>query len=484
MENESGKSAPSAGQNAALGGGKPSILVVDDERNTREGLAMALRREWDVRTAESKDAALARLAEAPADVMLSDVRMPGGSGLELLEAAHKAYPRMACVLLTAYGSVETAVEAMKLGAADFLTKPVNLDQLDIVLARTLRTRALERENRELRKRLDARYGLENIVGSAPAMERVFDIVRQDAPSMATVLVEGPSGTGKELVAQAIHHLSPRAAGPFVAVHCAALSPTLLESELFGHEKGAFTGAVAQTRGRFEQASGGTLFLDEVGEIAPEVQVKLLRVLETRSFERVGGSETLRADFRIVAATNRDLKAEVEAGRFREDLYYRLAVVLVRMPTLAERASDIPMLCDPMLCDHFLKRFAEESGTGAAKGIEPAALALLQAYPWPGNVRELRNAVERMTVLSRGDVITVADVPPEIREAADGAARAAPAGAIAGESLADAEKRQILAALERAGGNRSKAADELGINRRTLHRKLAAWGVAPRRAARD
>ena len=470
MENESGKSAPSAGQNAALGGGKPSILVVDDERNTREGLAMALRREWDVRTAESKDAALARLAEAPADVMLSDVRMPGGSGLELLEAAHKAYPRMACVLLTAYGSVETAVEAMKLGAADFLTKPVNLDQLDIVLARTLRTRALERENRELKKRLDARYGLENIVGSAPAMERVFDIVRQAAPSMATVLVEGPSGTGKELVAQAIHHLSPRAAGPFVAVHCAALSPTLLESELFGHEKGAFTGAVAQTRGRFEQASGGTLFLDEVGEIAPEVQVKLLRVLETRSFERVGGSETLRADFRIVAATNRDLKAEVAAGRFREDLYYRLAVVLVRMPTLA--------------CDHFLKRFAEESGTGAAKGIEPAALALLQAYPWPGNVRELRNAVERMTVLSRGDVITVADVPPEIREAADGAAKAAPAGAIAGESLADAEKRQILAALERAGGNRSKAADELGINRRTLHRKLAAWGVAPRRAARD
>ena len=477
MENTLGKNAAEAGRNAATGG-KPSILIVDDERNTREGLAMALRREWNVRTAESKDAALARLAEAPADVMLSDVRMPGGSGLELLEAAHGAYPRMACVLLTAYGSVETAVEAMKLGAADFLTKPVNLDQLDIVLARTLRTRALESENRELKKRLDARYGLENIVGSSPAMERVFDVVRQAAPSQATVLVEGPSGTGKELVAQAIHHLSPRAAGPFVAVHCAALSPTLLESELFGHEKGAFTGAIAQSRGRFEQAGGGTLFLDEVGEIAPEVQVKLLRVLETRTFERVGGSETLRADFRIVAATNRDLKAEVAAGRFREDLYYRLAVVLVRMPTLAERTGDIPMLCD-----HFLKQFAAESGTGQAKGIEPAALALLQAYPWPGNVRELRNAVERMTVLSRGDVITVADVPPDIREAAEGAARAAPAGAIPGESLADAEKRQILAALERAGGNRSKAADELGINRRTLHRKLAAWGVAPRRGAK-
>ena len=478
MENQLGKNAAEAGRNVA-NGGKPSILIVDDERNTREGLAMALRREWNIRTAESKDAALARLAEAPADVMLSDVRMPGGSGLELLEAARAKYPRMACVLLTAYGSVETAVEAMKLGAADFLTKPVNLDQLDIVLARTLRTRALERENRELRQRLDARYGLENIVGSAPAMERVFDIVRQAAPSMATVLVQGPSGTGKELVAQAIHHLSPRAAGPFVAVHCAALSPTLLESELFGHEKGAFTGAIAQSRGRFEQAGGGTLFLDEVGEIAPEVQVKLLRVLETRTFERVGGSETLRADFRIVAATNRDLKAEVAAGRFREDLYYRLAVVTISMPTLAERAGDIPMLCD-----HFLKRFASESGSGAPKGIEPAALALLQAYPWPGNVRELRNAVERMTVLSRGDTITVADVPAEIRDAAGTAERTAPAGAIAGESLADAEKRQILAALERAGGNRSKAADELGINRRTLHRKLAAWGVAPRRGPKE
>ncbi|MBQ9727902.1 MAG: sigma-54-dependent Fis family transcriptional regulator [Kiritimatiellae bacterium] len=471
MENNTGKTAARA---AGRGAGKPSILVVDDERNTREGLAMALRRDWDVRTAESKDAALALLAEAPADVMLSDVRMPGGSGLELLQAARAAHPRMACVLLTAYGSVETAVEAMKLGAADFLTKPVNLDQLDIVLARTLRTRALERENRELRKRLDDRYGLENIVGSSPEMERVFDVIRQAAPSQATVLVEGPSGTGKELVAQALHHLSPRAAGPFVAVHCAALSPTLLESELFGHEKGAFTGAVAQSRGRFEQAGGGTLFLDEVGEIAPEVQVKLLRVLETRTFERVGGSETLRADFRIVAATNRDLKAEVAAGRFREDLYYRLAVVTIRMPTLAERAGDVPMLCD-----HFLKQFASESGTGAAKRLEPAALALLQAYPWPGNVRELRNAVERMTVLSRGETITVADVPPEIRDAA---AAAAPAGAVPGESLADAEKRQILAALERAGGNRSKAADELGINRRTLHRKLAAWGVPPRRGA--
>ena len=464
MENESGKRTP--------GGGRPSILIVDDERNTREGLAMALRREWDVRTAESKDAALARLAEAPADVMLSDVRMPGGSGLELLEAAHGTYPRMACVLLTAYGSVETAVEAMKLGAADFLTKPVNLDQLDIVLARTLRTRALERENRELKKRLDARYGLENIVGSAPAMERVFDIVRQAAPSMATVLVEGPSGTGKELVAQAIHHLSPRAAGPFVAVHCAALSRELLESELFGHEKGAFTGAIAQRKGRFELASGGTLFLDEIGEIDASVQVKLLRVLETRQFERVGGTETLTADIRVVAATNRDLAAEVRAGRFREDLFYRLNVVDIRMPTLAERTGDIPMLCD-----RFVKEFAPANGRKVV-GIEPAAMAVLQAYPWPGNVRELRNTVEKMVVLSRGDLLTVQDVPANIRDGAETAARVSPEP-VPTESLAQAEKRKILAALEAAGGNRSRAADALGISRRTLHRKLAAWGVPGR-----
>ena len=466
-----------AGKNGAE---KPSILVVDDERNTREGLATALQREWRVRTAESMEAALAALASAGADVMLSDVRMPGGSGLELLKEVRARHPRTACVMLTAYGSVETAVEAMKLGAADFLTKPVNLDQLDIVLARTLRTRALETENRELKQRLDARYGLENIVGSAPAMERVLDTIRQAAPSQATVLVEGPSGTGKELVAQAIHHLSPRAAGPFVAVHCAALSPTLLESELFGHEKGAFTGAIARSRGRFEQAGGGTLFLDEVGEIPPETQVKLLRVLETRTFERVGGDETLRADFRIVAATNRDLKAETAAGRFREDLYYRLAVVTIRMPTLAERRSDIPMLCD-----HFLKQFAAESGTGKAKRLHPAALALLQAYDWPGNVRELRNAIERMTVLSRGDEIEEGDVPNEIREACGTGGAGAPAPASAGaaglakgegESLAEIEKRQILAVLEKNGGNRSKAALELGINRRTLHRKLKAWGA--------
>ena len=455
---------------------KPLVLLVDDERNTREGLARALRGNYRVALAESAAAALAALEKEPADVMLSDVRMPGGDGLSLLRQVRAKHPATICILLTAYGTVETAVEAMKLGAQNFLTKPVNLDQLDLVLERALRARDLESENRELRKRLDARYGLENIVGTSPAMENLFDVIRQAAPTQATVLIEGASGTGKELVAQAIHHLSPRGQGPFVAVHCAALSRELLESELFGHEKGAFTGAIAQRKGRFELADGGTLFLDEIGEIDPSVQIKLLRVLETRQFERVGGTETLTADIRVVAATNRDLAAEVRAGRFREDLYYRLDVVDIHMPTLAERASDIPMLCD-----HFVKEFAPKNGRTVA-GFEPAALALLQAYPWPGNVRELRNTIEKMVVLSRGELLTVQDVPPNVRDGAESAARAAPEP-VPTESLAQAEKRKILAALDAAGGNRSRAADALGISRRTLHRKLAAWGVPKRGGAR-
>lgn len=449
---------------------KATILVVDDEKSTREALGRALRGEYSVFLAENAASALATLEKESIDVMLSDVRMPGEDGLSLLRTVRERFPSVACILLTAYGSVETAVEAMKSGAKDFLTKPVNLDQLDIVIGRTLHARSLETENRELRKRLDDRFGLENIIGSSAPMEQLFDVIRQAAPTQATILIQGPSGTGKELVAQAIHHLSSRSEGPFVAVHCAALSETLLESELFGHEKGAFTGADAQRKGRFELAKGGTLFLDEISEINPSVQVKLLRVLESRTFERVGGTETLHADIRIVAATNRDLKAYVDAGKFREDLYYRLNVVEVRMPSLAERTSDIPMLCD-----HFLKEFAPANGRDL-DGFSPKAMALLQGYSWPGNVRELRNVIERMVVLSRGKVLGVEDIPANIRNEA-----VVPAGSTsrikAGETLADAEKSKILAALEAAGGNKSKAADALGISRRTMHRKLAAWGYS-------
>ncbi len=454
-----------------------TVLVVDDEKNTREGLGRALRRDYEVVLAESADAAIQTLGERPVDVMLSDVRMPGMDGLGLLREARRLHPDLVVIMLTAYGSVETAVEAMKVGAADFLTKPVNLDHLDITISKAVRQRALESENRALKSRLDSKFGLENIVGSSPAMERLFDIVRQAAPTQATVLIEGASGTGKELVAQAIHRLSARAAGPFVAVHCAALSSSLLESELFGHEKGAFTGAVVQRKGRFEMAHGGTLFLDEISEIEPSVQVKLLRVLEERRFERVGGVDTVDVDIRIIAATNRDLRKYVEEGKFREDLFYRLDVVEIKMPPLKERGGDIALLCN-----RFMKEFAEVNARPVSR-IAPEAAAILQAYSWPGNVRELRNTIEKMVVLARGDTLAVEDVPANIRDEARlngvSGVSAAPAPAPAAdfaptESLAEVEKRKILAALDAAGGNRSKAAIALGISRRTLHRKLNEW----------
>lgn len=448
---------------------KMTILIVDDEKNTREGLARALKRQYRVFAAESAETALSVLSEETVDLMLSDIRMPGEDGLSLLKTVRQRYPSVLCILLTAYGSIETSVEAMKSGAYDFLTKPVNLDQLDIKLDQALKTRKLESENRELRKRLDDRYGFENIIGTSEPMQALFDTIRQVSPTQANVLIQGASGTGKELVARAIHRLSTRSDGPFVAVHCAALSATLLESELFGHEKGAFTGAIAQSKGRFELANGGTLFLDEISEIDLSIQVKLLRVLETRTFERVGGEKTLSTDIRVVAATNRNLKEYVEAGKFREDLYYRLNIVDIRLPPLSERKSDIPLLCA-----HFIKDFSQKNNREIT-GIEPAAMALLQAYPWPGNVRELRNIIERMIVLSHGSLLTVMDVPANIRDDAQKAAEAA-GEPNRTESLAQTEKRKILSALEAAGGNRSRAAVALGISRRTLHRKLAAWGM--------
>lgn len=454
-----------------------SVLIVDDEKNTREGLGRALRHDYNVFLAENAQTALALLADNPVDVMLSDVRMPGVDGLDLLKDVSMRYPTVVCIMLTAYGSVETAVEAMKRGAKDFLTKPVNLDHLDITLARAIKQRNLESENRELKRQLDSKFGLESIIGSSPAMEEMFDIIRQAAPTQATVLIQGASGTGKELVAQAIHRLSNRSEGPFVAVHCAALNASLLESELFGHEKGSFTGAVAQRKGRFEMANGGTLFLDEISEVEPSVQVKLLRVLEERKFERVGGAETIEVDIRIIAATNRNLRQYVDEGKFREDLYYRLDVVEIRMPPLRDRGNDIAVLSN-----HFMKEFADRNGRNVSR-ISPAAAAILQAYSWPGNVRELRNTLEKMVVLAHGDVLAADDVPANIRNEAHQNGVVVPAPAklasvpevvVSAESLAEMEKRKILAALDAAGGNRSKAAIALGISRRTLHRKLNEW----------
>jgi DNA-binding NtrC family response regulator len=438
------------------------VLIVDDEKNTREGLARALRRQYQVLTAEDGLKALEVLSENMADVVLSDVRMPGMDGLTLIQRILARSPQPVCILLTAYGTIDIAVEAMQRGAYDFMTKPVNLDRLDLVLKRALQNRNMQEENQRLQQQLDHKYGLENIIGKSAAMQEVFETIRQVAPSRATVLIEGESGTGKELVAQAIHRLSPRVHGPCIPVHCAALSENLLESELFGHEKGAFTGASEQRKGRFELADGGTLFLDEVGEIDPSIQVKILRVLEERKFERVGGQKTIEVDVRIIAATNRNLKEMVEEGTFREDLFYRLHVVSIQLPPLRDRKADIELLLQ-----HYLESLKQENGK-EIEGFTPDALDILVRYPWPGNVRELRNVVERMVVLCRGNKLTVRDIPPFVRDEVDPLGAPVRGGEL---SLEAAEKDLIIKAIKASGGNRTQAAEQLGISRRTLHRKL-------------
>jgi len=455
---------------------KPSVLVVDDDKNTRDGLARALGSKYDVLLAEDGEKALGILRERRVDILLTDVRMPGMDGLTLLQRTMALDDAPACVLLTAYGSVEVAVEAMKRGAHDFLTKPLNLDHLDLVLQRVQRSQAMESENVNLHAQLDDKYGMENIVGTSPVMRRLYETIQQAAPTQATVLIEGESGTGKELVAHAVHRLSTRSKGPFVAVHCAALSPTLLESELFGHEKGSFTGADSRRRGRFEMADGGTLFLDEVSEIDASVQVKLLRVLEEKQFERVGGDSLVEVDIRLIAATNRKLRERVAAGEFREDLFFRLDVVNVTIPALRDRRQDVPLLCE-----HFLGEFSRLNDK-PLDGITQEAVNMLTAYTWPGNVRELRNTIEKMVVLSRGKRLAARDVPENIRSEvqSDGGSMIADAIADAGgvESLADAEKALIYAALKKHGNNRTRAAEEIGISRRTLHRKLKQYRGEP------
>ncbi|MBI2440338.1 MAG: sigma-54-dependent Fis family transcriptional regulator [Lentisphaerae bacterium] len=441
---------------------RATILIVEDEKNTREGLERALSRHYQILLADSAERALVALDETRVDIILSDLRLPGMDGLALVKRAlaHDAQP--ICVLLTAYGSIEAAVAAVKAGAYDFLTKPVNLDQLELVLQRALRSRQLESENKSLRTQLDKKFGLETILGTTPVMEELFKIIRQVAPSRATVLIQGESGTGKELVANAIHGLSPRARGPFIAVHCAALPPTLLESELFGHEKGAFTGAFARRRGRFELAEGGTLFLDEISEIDPSIQVKLLRVLEERKFERVGGQETLDADIRLITATNRDLSQLAQTNKFRQDLFFRLNVVTITVPPLRDRLSDIPLLAR-----NFIEEFARENNK-PIMNLAPETLNALMAYPWPGNVRELRNAIEGMIVLAQGPELAVANLPEAIRPQTSLTPNLEIKPAA---SLRDASRQMIVAALEANRNNRTQAAKQLGISRRTLHRKL-------------
>ena len=439
---------------------KQSILIVDDEKDTRDFMARALGDRYHVTTAPDAEQALKALAaDSSIALMLSDVRMPGADGLQLLKAAKAKYPRLICILLTAFGTIEQAVAATKDGAEDFLMKPIDLDQLDLRVEKALKTCALEREVADLRSQLDEKYGLENMVGSSAAMKRVFEMVRRAAPTSATVLLQGPNGTGKDLVAHALHNLSPRASGPFLAVNCGAISANLIESELFGYEKGAFTGALTRKAGAFEAANHGTIFLDEIGELPLGMQVKLLRVLENRSFQRVGGTESVDVDIRIVAATNRNLPALVEQNAFREDLYYRLNVVDIRLPALKDRRDDIPLLAA-----RFVRELSAKNNISIT-GITPAALKLLENHDWPGNVRELRNTIEKMVVLATTDMLDVADIPDAIKDRPT-AAVLSTAG-----TLGENEKTQILAVLKDVGGNRTEAARKLGISRRTLYRKL-------------
>ncbi len=449
---------------------QPTVLIVDDEKHTRDGLRALLENNYDVYVAGDIAGATDVLQREQVDVLLADLRLGSEDGMTLIDRALKLPRPPICIMMTAYGSVDVAVEAMKRGAYDFVTKPLNLDKVEMLIARAVQSRKLEQENRALRQQVDERYGLENIWGDSPALHQVLETIKQVAPSSANVLIEGESGTGKELAAHAIHNLSRRNKAKFVVVHCAALSPQLLESELFGHEKGAFTGAYERRIGRFEQANGGTLFLDEVAEIDPSTQVKLLRVIsEERAFERVGGNQTLRADVRLIAATNKNLEQLVREGKFRDDLYFRLNVVRIVMPPLRERKEDIPILVRG-----FLKQFCRENDRPLLD-IAPEAMDALLAYDWPGNVRELRTAIEHGVVMATGSRITLRDLPMALRQVARAKLPGALLGALEERTspldLRETEKRLIAQALAATNGNVTAAAKKLGISRRTLHRKI-------------
>ena len=448
---------------------KPTLLIVDDEKPTREGLRAALEERFDVYLAEDAKAAMELLERETFDVMLTDFQMPNEDGMKLIGRAKSLTKPPICILMTAYGSEELAVDAMKRGADDYIAKGrLQIDELEMRIARAVRSQKLEVENVSLRQQLDEKFGMENIVGESPAMKEIFEVVQQVAPTRATVLLLGESGTGKELVAKAVHQLSPRAKQPFVTVHCAALAASLLESELFGHEKGAFTGAHERRIGRFEQAQGGTLFLDEIGEIDATIQIKLLRFLGERTFERVGSNKTLTADVRLIAATNKNLEALVSAGTFREDLFFRLRVVEINLPPLRERMGDIPLLAQG-----FLREFAAENHK-PVKDFTADALELLLNHRWPGNVRELRTAIESAVVLCRGERISARDLPRTLR--AEAGMTGDPGRALARNDLTvkEAEKQLIIRALKETNGNRTRAAKKIGMARRTFHRKLHTY----------
>jgi DNA-binding NtrC family response regulator len=447
-----------------------TILIADDEKNIRSGLQIALEDEgYNVLLAADGDEAWKSITTNSIDLLISDLRMPGMNGQELLKKVVSNYPTMPVVILTGHGTIESAVEAMRNGAVDFLTKPLNLDRLFLLIRRAFSNLDLYDQNAALKKELaelKRQSGYNKIIGKSEKMVRLLDTVRQVADATASVLITGESGVGKELVADALHYQSSRSSGPFIKVSCATFAETLLEDELFGHEKGAFSGAVSSRRGRFELAHGGTLFLDEIGEISSSTQVKLLRVLQERQFERLGGEKTITVDVRLVAATNRDLKKEVERGTFREDLFYRLNVIHLNVPPLKERKEDIPLLLS-----HFLELYNERNKR-KVEGFTPRAKAALLAYDWPGNIRELGNYVESMVVMTSSSIIDVEDLPEHIRDAGGDKQIVIPLGS----TMAEAEKALILATLANNKNNKSKAADTLGIARKTLHRKLQEYQI--------
>ncbi|MFN6016179.1 MAG: sigma-54-dependent transcriptional regulator [Verrucomicrobiota bacterium] len=452
----------------------PTLLIVDDERATREGLRSALEEEFDIYTAANASEAAKILKSEPIQLLLTDLRLGGDSGMQVLDTALALPDPPLALMMTAYGSVDTAVEAMRHGAWHFVTKPLNLDEVEMLLKRALRSRNLETENKQLTQQVAKSHKLDRLIGKSLEIQKVSELIQQVSPTRATVLIEGESGTGKEVVAHLIHHLSGRPASKMVTVHCAALSPQLLESELFGHEKGAFTGAAQRRIGRFEQADGGTIFLDEIGEIDAATQIKLLRILSERSLERVGSNTPVKVDVRVIAATNRNLREMVDAGTFREDLYFRLNVVKIEMPPLRRRREDIILLANS-----FLAEFAKENQR-PLKPLTDEALKLLLAYPWPGNVRELRTAIEHGVVMSNDPQIDTRHLPGFLL---DPAAPAKPA-ASSKNSLDDPaelnlhvlETNAIRAALAASAGNRTHAAELLGLSRRTLQRKLKELGI--------
>jgi len=462
---------------------KARTLVVDDERSMQEFLEILLRREgYDVTCVGDVDSALLALESDDFDVVISDLQMPGKTGLDLLHALRETSPDTVALVMTAFASTETAIAAMKEGAYDYLTKPFQVDEIRLVLEKALEKKLLARENRRLRSELRSQIRQRSLIGSGSAMQRVYELIGQVAETKANVLISGESGTGKELVARAIHAASDRRERPFVALNCGAIPENLLESELFGHVKGAFTGAVQNKEGLFETADSGTLFLDEVGELPPSLQVKLLRAIQERAIRRVGGTNDRRVDVRILAATNRRLEDEVAAGRFREDLYYRLNVIQIALPPLRERPEDVPLLVQ-----HFVEKYARELGKEIGGASEEAMRRLLD-HSYPGNVRELENVIERAVALSRGGTIEVDSLPPSLlRPPADGAARSSilpTEGANLDNLVNDYERGLLLEALERAGGVKKRAAKLLGVSFRSFRYRLQKLGLDEPSAAEE